>query len=458
LNADPEIPAREESVPSVAQLTARIKSTLEGRFRGIWVKGEISNFKQQSSGHLYFTLKDAQAQIQAVMFRGDAARLSTRLADGQSVTVCGDLSVYEPRGNYQIIVRECIASGVGRLQAEFERLKRTLQLEGLFDPANKKAIPALPRKVAVITSPTGAAFRDFISILKRRNWTGEVLLFPSLVQGADGAKDLIQKLQWAQNFAGIDLIVIGRGGGSLEDLWNFNEEALVRAVAACPLPILSAVGHEIDIVLTDFAADKRAETPSAAAELISSGYVDATHRLQRAALNLKRIASDALLNRSQLLKRFALHLKALTPSRFLEHRHQRVDELQERLRSCFQHRKQDESRRLESLLSRIKSASPLRLTLRGHENLDHLKHRLNRSVGNRFDALRTRLESSDKQLQSLGVEQVLRRGYALVTRPDGSVVTQGSSLKDQDWLQLRFHDQKCPVQVKRSKQLELFDP
>jgi exodeoxyribonuclease VII large subunit len=260
---------------------------------------------------VYFSLKDAGAQLSAVMFRGDAARQDVKLRDGVQVLVYGEISVYEARGNYQLIVRAVIEDGVGRLQREFEALKRRLAEEGLFAAENKIAIPPMPRTVGVITSPTGAAVQDFVRILIRRGWRGQVVVLPAKVQGEGAAAELVEMLRVACDPAecGVvfDLLVIGRGGGSLEDLWAFNEEPLVRAVAACPLPIISAVGHEIDFTLCDFAADVRVETPSAAAELISSGFVSAAERVERAAEDLNHHVGTALEAAGERLD----HLEAL---------------------------------------------------------------------------------------------------------------------------------------------------
>jgi exodeoxyribonuclease VII large subunit len=262
------LPLGEVEALSVGELTARLKDLLEGAFPAVWVRGEVSNLRAQSSGHVYFTLKDAQAQLAAVLFRGDAARQRMPLRDGQQIIACGSVSVYGARGQYQLIVREVVEDGLGRLQAEFERLKQRLAAEGLFEPANKVPLPAMPRTIGFITSPTGAAVQDFLRILTRRRWRGRVVVLPAKVQGEGAAAEMAAWLEFVQRGGaaggpGFDLLVIGRGGGSLEDLWAFNEEPLVRAVATSRIPIISAVGHEIDFTLCDFAADVRAETPRA---------------------------------------------------------------------------------------------------------------------------------------------------------------------------------------------------
>src|SRR5258708_1947845 len=284
---DPELPLDDAGrVRTVTEFTREVKELLEGGVRPGWVRGEVSNLRAQSSGHVYFSLKDAGASLSCVLFRGDAARQSVALRDGLSVLASGEVSVYEARGQYQLVVRALIDHGAGRLRQELEKLKSRLAAEGLFDPARKQPIPLLPRTVGFITSPTGAAVQDFIRILTRRGWTGRLVVLPAKVQGEDAAAELAAMLRTAEALKIFDLLVIGRGGGSIEDLWAFNEEPLVRAVADCGVPIISAVGHEIDTTLCDYAADVRAETPSGAAELISSHYVAATERLRQAAGHL----------------------------------------------------------------------------------------------------------------------------------------------------------------------------
>jgi exodeoxyribonuclease VII large subunit len=277
-----ELFSGQDRVATVSEFTRRVKGLLESQIPPGWVRGEVSNLRRQSSGHVYFSLKDAGAQLSAVLFRGDAQRQSVELRDGQQVVVFGEISVYEARGNYQLIARVIVDDGVGKLQREFEALKRKLQAEGLFERERKRALPEMPRTVGFITSPTGAAVRDFIQILRRRNWRGRVVVLPAKVQGVGAAEEMVAMLGQAAAMELFDILVIGRGGGSLEDLWAFNEEVLVRAVAASPVPIISAVGHEIDVTLCDFAADVRAETPSAAAELISSRFVACNERLGQA--------------------------------------------------------------------------------------------------------------------------------------------------------------------------------
>jgi exodeoxyribonuclease VII large subunit len=250
---------------TVTALTREIKSLLESTFPVVSLRGEISNLRQQQSGHVYFSLKDSGASISCVCFRNDANRLGVRLRDGLQIVGVGRVAVYEPRGNYQVIFRTIQEDGVGRLQQAFLELKQKLEAEGLFDKARKQPLPRLARTIAFVTSDSGAALRDFISILRRRDWQGRLIVIPARVQGQEAAPEIVRGIQLANAEQLCDLLVIGRGGGSLEDLWPFNEESVARAVAASAIPVISAVGHETDFTLSDFAADFRAETPSAAA-------------------------------------------------------------------------------------------------------------------------------------------------------------------------------------------------
>jgi exodeoxyribonuclease VII large subunit len=365
-----------------------VKLVLETGVKPCWVRGEVSNLRAQASGHVYFSLKDAGAQVSAVLFRGDAVRQTVKLRDGQQVVVYGEVSIYEARGQYQLVVRIVLEEGVGRLQREFEALKARLAGEGLFAAERKKPLPAMPLTVGFITSPTGAAVQDFCRIIRRRKWCGRVIVLPAKVQGEGAVADMIAMLRAAEQLGIFDLLVIGRGGGSLEDLWAFNEELLVRAVAACALPIISAVGHEIDFTLCDFAADLRAETPSAAAELITSRFVDCGDRARRAADALVTLAEGGVRDAAARLDHARSRLRLLSPATQIEQGFLRLDDMTNRLvaalRDCVQARRHDfaegraalarhspefrvqaESQRLLSLWKRLQAASPVSVLNRG---------------------------------------------------------------------------------------------
>jgi len=375
-------------VESVSAFTRRVKTVLENGIAPGWVRGEVTNLRAQASGHVYFGLKDAGAQLSAVMFRGDAARQTVKLREGTQVVVYGEVSVYEARGQYQMIVRVVIEDGVGKLQREFEALKVRLAAEGLFTAEKKRAIPAMPVCVGFVTSPTGAAVQDFLRILLRRGWRGRVVVLPAKVQGEGAAAEMAARLAQAQELGIFDVLVIGRGGGSLEDLWAFNEEVLVRAVAACAVPIISAVGHEIDFTLCDFAADRRAETPSAAAELISSEFVACAERATQADEAMTAILDGAVARAGERLDHARSRLRLLSPEAQIEQGILRLDDCSNRLsaalRTAVQVRRQQvaegraalarvspefrvqtESHRLLSLWKRLQAASPASVLNRG---------------------------------------------------------------------------------------------
>lgn len=377
---------------SVTEFTRRVKALLESQLRAGWVRGEVSNLRIQASGHVYFSLKDSGAQLSAVMFRGDAMRQPVALRDGMQVVVFGQISVYEARGQYQLIVRLVVEDGVGRLQREFDALKRKLADEGLFAAERKKSIPAIPRVAGFITSPTGAAVQDFCRILARRGWRGRLIILPSKVQGDGAAADMIAMLEEAARMEIFDLLIIGRGGGSIEDLWAFNEEALVRAVAACPIPIVSAVGHEIDFTLCDFAADLRAETPSGAAELISSGFVREQERCTRLAEALRRHVVDELGDAAQRMEHARARLRLLAPSSQIERGFLQLDDLRNRLQTSLGKTVQECRQRFTEMRSAFRERSPeTRVQIESH-----------------------RLLGLWKRLQAASPESVLNRGFVIL--------------------------------------------
>jgi len=427
MNTDLENQENGTRVVSVSEFTRRIKAVLESQVRPGWVRGEVSNLRVQASGHVYFSLKDAGAQLSAVMFRGDAARQDVKLRDGVQVLVYGEISVYEARGNYQLIVRAVIEDGVGRLQREFEALKRRLAEEGLFAAENKIAIPPMPRTVGFITSPTGAAVQDFVRILIRRGWRGQVVVLPAKVQGDGAAAELVEMLRLAcdPSECGVvfDLLVIGRGGGSLEDLWAFNEEPLVRAVAACPLPIISAVGHEIDFTLCDFAADVRVETPSAAAELISSGFVAAAERVERAAEDLNHHVGTALEAAGERLDHARSRLRLLAPSAQIERGYLRLDDLSNRLAAALARSVQERRQRLSEVASLLRERSPQR----------------------RVESESQRLLALWKRLQAASPASVLNRGFVIMRDADGKPVQKKAAVQKGQRLEAEFADGTLPV-------------
>ncbi|MEX0326080.1 MAG: exodeoxyribonuclease VII large subunit, partial [Puniceicoccaceae bacterium] len=324
-------PTKNRNCYTVTELTREIKGLLERRFPVVQLRGEISNLRRHQSGHVYFSLKDSGASISAVCFRGDAMRLKVQLKDGLQIIGNGRVAVYEPRGSYQVIFSTIEEDGIGRLQQAFLALKEKLQGEGLFDPARKQPLPQLAKSIGFVTSDTGAALRDFISILRRRHWAGRLVVIPARVQGAGAAEEIVAGIEAANRHQLCDLLVIGRGGGSLEDLWPFNEEIVARAVAASRIPLISAVGHEIDFTLSDFAADFRAETPSAAAEWITSArqaFVDRTVTLSD---RFEAVSGRLLERKTHRLSMARASLKHQHPRNRLDQAALRLDDLHGRL-------------------------------------------------------------------------------------------------------------------------------
>lgn len=412
-------------IRTVSEFTRTVKELLEGGVAPCWIAGEVSNIRAQASGHVYFSLKDAGAQLACVLFRGDAARQSVALRDGLAVLAYGEVSVYEARGQYQLVVRALIEHGTGRLQLEFEKLKQRLAAEGLFDPVRKKPLPLLPRTVGFITSPTGAAVQDFVRILQRRGWTGRLVVLPAKVQGEGAAAELAAMLRTAEALKVFDLLVIGRGGGSAEDLWAFNEEPLVRAVAACGVPIISAVGHEIDTTLCDYAADVRAETPSGAAELISSNYLSGRERLGQAAGGLGDALAVAVQRAGEKLDHARSRLRLLAPTAVVEHNHLRLDDLRNRLGSALRAAVQSRRQQLASTRARFATAAPdKRVQLESH-----------------------RLLALWKRLESASPASVLKRGYAIVRDEAGRPVARGRGIRPGQGLVNEFHDGRVRVRA-----------
>lgn len=396
-------PAGPLEILSVSQLNRQARQLLESRFTPVWVEGEISNFKHHTSGHMYFVLKDDRAEMAAVMFASQNVSLTFTPADGQKVLARGNLTLYEARGQYQLAVQNLYPAGAGELWLAFEALKGKLQAEGLFDPARKQSLPAFPRRIGVVTSPTGAAVRDIIQVIGRRAPHVTLLLRPTLVQGEGAAEDIATALEEFAACGRVDLVILARGGGSLEDLWPFNEEVVARAVAACPLPTLSAVGHETDITICDLVADLRAPTPSAAAELAvedRQGYLQLLdERVAAVERLLRRRLQDARLQLAQLQQRYAFRRPLVL-----------IESWKEQLQQL---------------------AGGLRI------GMTHLVERKTQT-----------LEVAAAGLQALNPRSVLERGYTITTDDQtGQVVTGRSQLEPRQALTLHFKDGAAGVEV-----------
>ena len=383
-------------VLSVTEVNEYLRMQMDGDrvLSGLFVRGELSNCKLHSSGHYYCSMKDAEGQLGAVMFRSQMSRLKFRPEDGMRVIAHGRVSVYPVRGQYQLYADDLVPDGAGSLALQFEQLRRRLEAEGLFDDSRKRPIPAMPMRVGVITSPTGAAVQDIRNILGRRFPCAEMLLFPSLVQGDGAVEQLVAGLYVFQTVCPVDVIILGRGGGSAEDLWAFNDERLARAVAACSIPVISAVGHESDFTICDFVADLRAPTPSAAAELAVPDRAELKARLDRMAARMQQSLTGRIAQERQLLRQLGQSAALAHPERLLD---------------------------------------PIRL------RVADMGERLDRAVAQRADKLRSALAAACARLEALNPLRVLERGYAAVSRA-GQTVMRAGQLRAGDLLEIRFAD------------------
>lgn len=433
----------EAEVLSVTELTREIRDVLEGHIGSVWVEGEISNHRLQTSGHQYFTLKDAGAQLSCVFFRGAAARSSVRLHDGALVQVHGEISVYEPRGQYQMVVKQVQAKGKGTLQERFEALKRRLHAEGLFDEEAKRPIPRFPRVVALVTSPTGAAIQDMLNILTRRAPWLRVLVFPVRVQGQGAELEIVRALEKLGRAEELglpvpDTIVVGRGGGSLEDLWCFNEEVLARAIAACPIPVISAVGHEIDFTIADFVADLRAPTPSAAAELLAPDIGELRRHFETVARTLRARVDMLLAHHQHVVDLTAKGPLRHAPEHLLQETAQSADEMEMRLRDLLRERLQELADEITAKQHVLSAHHPrVQLTEAVHR-AEHGAQRLRQGLAHRLDRLTDRLEAKAELMKHIGPQSVLARGFSYTTNAAGRVITRAEDVGEGDELVTRL--------------------
>ena len=439
----------EAAVLTVEQLNLRIKQLLEGQMISIWLRGEISNFKAHTSGHFYFSLKDAKSQISAVMFRGFNSKIKFKVHDGLEVLVKGRISVYEPRGNYQILCEHMEPVGAGALQKAFEDLKNKLKAEGLFDPARKRPIPLHPNKIVVISSPTGAAIQDFIQIVTRRAPFLDVTLIPTLVQGEGAPEKIMEALQMAWKLPNVDIIVLARGGGSIEDLWAFNDERLVRLIAKSPVPTISAVGHEIDFTISDFVADLRAPTPSAAAELVAKSSKELGQRLSHLSHKLNSSFSHKLKDLKSRLEN--LKLRLVDPQKSLQDLSLRNDELLNRLQSAMDTLFLRHRHKLEMLSEKMPHPD-VKLNMARRE-VSHRTKDLYTAMLKKMDRSRHKLESRMAVLDSISPLKVLDRGYAIVTQGE-QVIRSAADVNANKPLGIRFGKGSVEVKITDLKKEE----
>lgn len=416
----PEPPVRD--VYSVTRLNREVRAVLEGSFPLIWVEAEISNFVCPSSGHFYFSLKDEQSQVRCAMFRSRNMYLRFKPKNGQQILARARISLYEGRGEFQLIVEHMEEAGDGLLRRRFDELKHKLASEGMFDPSRKRALPLLPRRIGVVTSPTGAAIRDIISVLSRRFPSIPVLLYPVPVQGQGAGDMIVNALNTASRRAECDVLILARGGGSLEDLWAFNEEAVARAVAACAVPVVAGIGHEIDFTIADFAADLRAPTPSAAAETVTPDVADWSARLAALASQLDQCWQRQLQRDRQRLRWLLGRLQQQHPGVRLRQQQQRLDELENRLWREWAHGLRHRLARLQQLQETLRRHSPTLRMAAAQRHSDELQRRLDTAISRILERQRQRLNHLGQTLHTVSPLATLERGYAIVQTEDGQIV------------------------------------
>lgn len=444
----------DREVLTVSQLNGRARMLLEDVFAQIWVEGEISNLSRPASGHIYFTLKDAQAQVRCALFRQNAARVRQALRDGLAVRVRGKVSLYEGRGDYQLILDSLEPAGDGALRLAFEALKSKLEAEGLFDAARKQPLPRHAARVGIISSPTGAVIRDIISVFGRRAPQVELTLVPTPVQGREATAQIVRALQLADR-GGFDALILARGGGSLEDLWCFNEESVARAVAACATPIVSAVGHETDVSIADFVADVRAPTPSAAAELLAPDSSDLRQRLDSLSRRLQLRIRTQLQQAGMRLE--ALGRRLRHPGERLQQQAQRVDDLELRLQRALHRRLEQAGERLGRLDGRLAAQHPGRQLALLRQRLDSLEQRLPRAIQQGLRQRGQQLQGLVQTLQVVSPLATLSRGYSILLDEQGQAIRQPQQVRPGQLLRARLSEGELPVRVEGSGQLPLLE-
>src|SRR5579883_490331 len=423
---------------SVRDLMSDLRTRVEREYTDVWVEGEISNFRPAESGHLYFTLKDDGAQIRVVMFRSQARLLRFKPENGLQIIARGRVTIYEPRGEMQLSAEYLEPKGAGALQIAFEQLKATLAAEGLFDPARKKPIPGLPRRIGIVTSPRGAAVQDILNILRRRHHSVNVLIFPAQVQGDAAPSEVSAGVRFFNRANNVDVILVARGGGSLEDLAAFNDEGLARTVAGSRIPVISAVGHETDFTIIDFVADLRAPTPSAAAELVIRSRQEIEEQVENLRRRLARATRYQLLHAKQLLTEFSQHGAFARMRDAISRRQQRLDELMYRLREALNAQFRARHRRLDVAAARVRHHD-LRTRLGFiRSQLDARTGALAAAGRVQLQKNRARLEQLTAELNALSPTDILERGYALVFDSAGNLVKNADQVNPGDAISARL--------------------
>ena len=436
-----ENPTTNRTIISVAELNSEVNLHLSRGFPLLWVEGEISNLVRPASGHLYFTLKDSKSQIRSAMFRNRNMKLNINPQNGMKVLVRGRVGLYEPRGEYQFIAEHMEDAGIGQLQRQFEILKKKLSDAGLFDPSHKKDLPEYPKRIGVITSPTGAAIRDILNVLKRRSPQTPVLIYPVSVQGELSKTQIESAIRQADSDKKCDVIILARGGGSIEDLWSFNEENVARAIYNAETPIICGVGHEIDFTIADFVADERAPTPSAAAELITADSRQLLTDVIQNKVWLQQQILKTIQEKQQKLDWLSSRLELQKPSNKVQQQSQRLDELSTRLRVQFLSLLQNKKLQANNLETRLLAHRPLRKIQESKQRLTHLQSRLQQTIQNKLQKDQSRFSLQLAKLNTISPLKTLERGYAiaketktgsLITSIDKVIINQKITIKLKD--------------------------
>lgn len=443
----------ERVVCTVSELAMRIKAQLEDQFPAVWVEGEISNLRTPSSGHAYFTLKDDGAQLRCVLFRGRGRRVAFQPEDGMQVLAFGGLDVYLARGEYQLVVELLEPKGVGALQLAFEQLKRKLAAEGLFEEARKRPLPPFPRAIGIVTSPSGAAIRDMLHVIDRRFADLRILITPVRVQGEEAPGEIVAALQDLESVEDLDVVIVGRGGGSIEDLWAFNDERVARAIAACRVPVISAVGHETDFTIADFVADLRAPTPSAAAELVVREKLQVARALVTLYESLKQAMADRLGRERERVESLGKRRVLTDAARALRDLYRRVDELTTRLTRAVRGSERQATHRLSLATNALRSLNPVARIANGTVLLAQLRGRLASTAIHSVKVSRHRFDAAVGRLDSLSPLAVLGRGYSLTRLlPSGAIVRSAAQTRPGDAVEILLHQGALEARVERLKE------
>ncbi|WP_368770416.1 exodeoxyribonuclease VII large subunit [Enterobacter cloacae] len=436
------------SIYTVSRLNQTVRLLLEQEMGQVWISGEISNFTQPASGHWYFTLKDDTAQVRCAMFRNSNRRVTFRPQHGQQVLVRANITLYEPRGDYQIIVESMQPAGEGLLQQKYEQLKAALSQEGLFDPQYKKPLPSPAHCVGVITSKTGAALHDILHVLKRRDPSLPVIIYPTAVQGDDAPGQIVRAIELANARQECDVLIVGRGGGSLEDLWSFNDERVARAIFASAIPIVSAVGHETDVTIADFVADLRAPTPSAAAEVVSRNQLELLRQIQNGQQRLEMAMDYFLANRTRRFTQLHHRLQQQHPQLRLARQQTVLERLRQRMNFALDNQLKRAMSRQQRVTQRLNQQNPQPKIYRAQTRIQQLEYRLAETVRARLSTTRERFGNAVTHLEAVSPLSTLARGYSVTTATDGKVLKQTKQVKAGDVLTTRLSDGWVESEVK----------